>query len=166
MAWDGFGQTLHLLLNSSRDFLHVVACFFGRERSLRRQSAGHQAARRSDQALAGLDWPGLDRGRESRLSGRRGLHDQATKGCRLSARGTRRDRRQAGRLCDPRRRRAEDRRALFHVRRETVRSQGMVIAADGGGDCRSAGPWQDHDWSRRGESERTRRQPSSKRCMR
>ena len=64
-----------------------------------------------------------------------------------------RDRRQARRLRDARRRRGEDRRALLHVRRQAVRSRRVDLAAARGADRRQARARQGDGGPRRGQPE-------------
>ena len=62
---------------------------------------------------------------------------------------------QARRVRDARRRCAENGRAVFHVRCETVRSSRVVVAADRSADRGQTATWQSDDRSRRGEPEGT-----------
>ena len=92
---------------------------------------------------------------EPRISGRRGVHGEARARCGISAGDGDQHRWQAGRVRDARCRRAENGRALFHVRCETVRSSGVVVAADRSADRGQTAAGQSDDRSRRGESEGT-----------
>jgi hypothetical protein len=64
---------------------HSEFKLFSRKRSQRNQNRNNQTPRRGPKTLAGLDWAGVDRGGESRISGRRGVHGEARARCGISA---------------------------------------------------------------------------------
>src|SRR5947208_2375785 len=134
-------------------YYHSEFKLFNRKRSQRNQNRNNQTPRRGRKTLAGLDRAGVDCGGESRLPGRRGVHGEARARCGISAGNGDQHRWQTGCVCNAGCGRAENRWTLFHVRRETVRSCGVDLAADRSTDRGKTASRRSNDWSRRGKSE-------------